>query len=145
MAFRNAAYLVDGRIDCEYQHPVLGWIPATLSSADPATAALFAAVVAAGGITPAPAAPTAAELLAAERATMVCTKFQAKAALAAIGKLTLADSVVLASGNATIQLAWAEASTFKRNSPSIAALAGALSLSETDLDDLFRAAVLIAA
>lgn len=31
---RNAVYLADGKIDCEYNHPVHGWIPFTASPND---------------------------------------------------------------------------------------------------------------
>jgi hypothetical protein len=35
MNIRNARYLVDGRIDCEIEHPQFGWIPFTASADDP--------------------------------------------------------------------------------------------------------------
>ena len=86
----------------------------------------------------------AAEVLEAERAKMVVSRFQAKAALSVAGLLAGAEAAV-AGADAMTQLAWAEAIEFRRNSPTIAALAGALSLTDTDLDDLFRAAALIEA
>lgn len=73
------------------------------------------------------------------------SRFQAKAALALAGLLPQADAAVQASGNMVLQLAWAEATTFKRNSPGIAALAPALGLDAADLDDLFVAAAEIIA
>lgn len=73
------------------------------------------------------------------------TRFQAKAALAQIGKLDLATSVVAASGDAVLQLAWAEAPSFPRHSVGINALAPALGLTQSDLDDLFRLAAGISA
>lgn len=73
------------------------------------------------------------------------SRFQAKAALAQAGLLTQADAVVMASGNAVLQLAWSEANQFQRNSPGIAALAPALGLDSAGLDDLFRAAAGIVA
>lgn len=38
MEYRNARYIEDGRIDCEINHPVYGWIPFT---ADPNDDVLF--------------------------------------------------------------------------------------------------------
>lgn len=43
------------------------------------------------------------------------------------------------------QLAWAEAVEYRRNSPTILALAAALDLSDEQVDDLFRAAMQIEA
>lgn len=31
MDYRNARFLADGRVDCEIEHPSLGWIPFTLN------------------------------------------------------------------------------------------------------------------
>jgi hypothetical protein len=75
---------------------------------------------------------------------MVCSRFQAKAALSAAGLLAGAEAAV-AAGDAITQLAWAEAVEFRRNSATINAMASALSLSDTQVDDLFRAAMLIEA
>ena len=80
----------------------------------------------------------------AERAGMVVSRFQAKAALSAAGLLEAAETAV-SGADAMTQLAWAEAIEFRRNSPAILALSGALGLSDTDLDGLFRAAALIEA
>ena len=91
------------------------------------------------------AAPvTEADTLAAERATMIVSRFQAKAALLAAGLLPNAEAIV-AGADAVTQLAWAEAVEFRRNSPTITALSGALGLTDTGLDDMFRAAALIEA
>lgn len=68
------------------------------------------------------------------------SRFQAKAALALAGLLEQANAVVAASGNVVLQLAWAEATEFKRNSPGINALAPALGLDDAALDQLFIAA-----
>lgn len=58
MQTRNAIRLPDGRIDCEVNHPVYGWIPFTADSADPAAADIFAALDATPDLPtrPAPAA-----------------------------------------------------------------------------------------
>lgn len=34
MNYRNAQYTVDGRIDCEIEHPEFGWIPFTADAND---------------------------------------------------------------------------------------------------------------
>lgn len=73
------------------------------------------------------------------------SRFQAKAALALAGKLAQADAAVQASGDVILQLAWGEATTFKRNSPGIAALAPAIGLDDAALDDLFTTAAGIVA
>lgn len=73
------------------------------------------------------------------------SRFQAKAALSLAGKLAQADAAVAASSDPILQLAWAEATTFKRNSPGIAALAPALGLDDAALDALFTTAAGIVA
>lgn len=73
------------------------------------------------------------------------SRFQAKAALALAGKLAQADAAVAASNDPILQLAWAEAATFKRNSPGIAALAPAIGLDDAALDALFTTAARIVA
>lgn len=73
------------------------------------------------------------------------SRFQAKAALAMAGLLDQANAAVAASGNVVLQLAWAEATEFKRNSPGINALAPALGLDDAALDQLFIAAAEIVA
>lgn len=150
MQARNPAYNAFGTIDLEVEHPTLGWIPFTASADDPepfgrdlhaqALAGDFGAVAA----YVAPPDPTPEELLAAERAAMICSRFQAKAALQAAGLLATIESVV-AGGDAFVQLAWAEAVEFRRTSPTIAALQSAAGLTDEQIDDLFRAAMTIEA
>lgn len=73
------------------------------------------------------------------------SRFQAKAALAQIGKLTAAEAAVMASGSVVLQLAWAEANDFRRDSPGINALAPMIGLDAAGLDALFIAAAQIEA
>lgn len=73
------------------------------------------------------------------------SRFQAKAALAQIGKLTAAEAAVMASGSVVLQLAWAEANGFRRDSPGINALAPMIGLDAAGLDALFIAAAQIEA
>lgn len=145
--WRNPIFNALGTIDCEIVHPPYGWVPFTVNPADTGAgfnvAALDAEIRAAGGIAPY-VPPSAAELLAAERARMVCSRFQAKAALAAAGLLSAAEAAV-AQADPIAQLAWAEAVEFRRSSPTIVALGAAIGLTETQIDDLFRAAMVIEA
>ncbi len=85
-----------------------------------------------------------AAYLASERARMVVSRFQAMAALMDAGLLSSVNTA-LAGAGPLAQLAWAEATEFRRNSPTIAGLAAGLGLSDTQVDDLFRAAALITA
>lgn len=87
----------------------------------------------------------AAQDLAAERAGMVASGFQVRAALAQAGLLAAIEAAVAGSGDATLQLAWAHAVQFRRDSPAIAALAPGLGMGAAQLDALFRAAMAISA
>lgn len=73
-----------------------------------------------------------------ERALMVCSRFQAKAALQAAGLLASVEAVI-AQADPFVQLAWSEAVEFRRTSPTIAALQSAVGLTDAQIDDLFRA------
>ena len=88
--------------------------------------------------------PDPTETLAREREGMVCSRFQAKAALLQAGLL---DQVQVAVDDAEpfVRIAWAEASEFRRNSPTIAALAKSVDMTDEQVDDLFRAAMEIEA
>jgi hypothetical protein len=148
--WRSPQFTVDGRIDCEINHPLHGWIPFTVDPTDAGApfdaAALDAEIRATGNVAAyvPPPEPTAEELLAAERAGMVCSRFQAKAALMGAGLLASAEAAV-AQADPVAQLAWAEAVEFRRTSPTIIALAAVLELTDEQIDDLFRAAVEISA
>lgn len=71
MEYRNAKHIEAGRIDCEINHPVYGWIPFTCDPLDTGAgldvAALYAAM-AADKNTAAYVPPTQAELDAAQAA-----------------------------------------------------------------------------
>lgn len=72
MNYRNAQYTADGRIDCEIEHPLFGWIPFTASPYDIESYGreLFARIVADGNIADyvAPPAPSDEEIAAKVRA-----------------------------------------------------------------------------
>ena len=87
---------------------------------------------------------TQSEELAAWRASTKVSRFQAFAALSAAGKLTAATNAVNAAGGVA-KLAWDNAIEFRRNSPTIAALASAVGLDDAALDALFIAAAQIEA
>lgn len=66
----------------------------------------------------------------------VVSRFQARAALYGAGLLDDVETAI-ATSDPLVQMAWADAQEFQRNSPTILALAGVLGLSESDVDELF--------
>lgn len=90
--------------------------------------------------------PTPEEALAMERARMVVSRFQARAALMQAGMLEQVE--VIMSEPDTDQLtvlAWHDATEFRRLSPAIGTIAGMIGLTDTQVDDLFRQAATIVA
>lgn len=81
---------------------------------------------------------------AAARSSMVCSRFQARAALTQMGLLDAAEAVI-GQADALTRLAWSEATEFRRMSPTIDAMGAALGLTATQLDDLFEIAMGITA
>ena len=122
--FRNAAGTIVAAISDDESHIVI--LEPGMPGFD-AAAAVAAPQVAPEPPPPAPLPPV--------------TRLQAKAALLQAGKLAQVEAVIAAS-DALTQLAWAEAAEFRRDSPTIAALASGV-LTEAELDDLFVAAALI--
>ena len=61
MNYRNAKYISEGRIDCEIEHEVHGWIPYTLDPADTKNDDLLASMALADDVA-AYVPPTQAEL-----------------------------------------------------------------------------------
>lgn len=78
----------------------------------------------------------------------VVSRFQARAAMLACpatdeafpNLLAQIDAAVDASDNAFVKLAWAEAVEWRRDSPTVNALGGAVGVSSDMLDELFRQA-----
>ena len=73
MEYRNAKHLDGGRIDCEINHPIHGWIPFTCDPTDTGAAFDVVALYAAMAADPATASyvpPTQAELDAAQAETV---------------------------------------------------------------------------
>jgi hypothetical protein len=69
------------------------------------------------------------------------SRFQARAALFEAGKLEQVETLMAAPETPMLmKLAWEDAQEFKRTSPTVAAMAAALSLTEEELDNLFISA-----
>lgn len=86
---------------------------------------------------------TPEDIAAALREDMVVSRFQGRVALSRAGLLDAAEAAAVAAGGETL-MAWQEALEWRRTSPTIAALAAALGLTDEQVDDLFRAAADIA-
>lgn len=71
----------------------------------------------------------------------VVSRFQARAALLLAGLLDDVEALMAAPGTpALAKLAWADAQEFKRNSPTVQAMAAAIGLTDAQLDELFTTA-----
>lgn len=106
----------------------------------------FAAAVQAGPSIPADMSAIEALPDPVEAATkqpgLVVSRFQCRAALMQAGLLEAAEYVVSQADELT-RMAWVDAIEFRRASPTIEALAAALGLDESGLDDLFAKAAQI--
>ena len=80
------------------------------------------------------------------RAAMACSRMQARMALHQAGRLAEVEAAV-ANAAPEVQIAWADATEFRRLSPTIAALAAALDppMSDEELDALFEQAMQVTA
>ena len=88
-----------------------------------------------GALVPAPAA------VVADAVPQIVSKFQAKAALMGAGLLAQVEQMMAdPAADALAVLAWTEAQEFRRSSPTVAAMAGALGLDAAALDALFTTA-----
>lgn len=150
MEYRNATRTArTDVIDCEINHPKFGWIPYTLDPSDTDqtvdNAALLAAMQSntdvADYVVPTP--PAAAELLAAERAAMKCSRLQGRLVL---GEATCdaldamaADTLTPWAMRQTIQ----NAIEWKRTSQAMTELGYLLGYTDTQMDDLFRVAMTV--
>lgn len=85
-----------------------------------------------------------AKALAAWREEATCTPFQGRMALADANLLAGVETAVTAADEKT-KVAWEYALIWQRNSPMIATLAGALQMTDAQIDDLFKAAAQIQA
>ena len=139
MNFRNAQYNQFGTIDCEINHPVYGWIPFTADPSDvePLGAEVFEAAKDAAGPYVSPPEPTPEEILAQERAAMICTPAQMRLVLHRMGLLAQVQAIAEADPEASI--VWEYATQIVRTSPLIEALA--TNFTPEQIDDIFRAAM----
>jgi hypothetical protein len=79
-----------------------------------------------------------------QRARMVCSRFQARAALHMAGLLPAVEEFI-ADADPLVKIAWADAVEFRRTSPTINAMAAGLGMTDEQVDDLFRTAMQIEA
>lgn len=87
---------------------------------------------------PAPSAPTSVP--------ETVTRFQARAALHLAGHLSAVEALMANEATPVLaRLAWQDALTFERQSPTVAGMAQALGLSDADIDLLFITAAQIEA
>lgn len=101
---------------------------------------------AAAGIAPQASEPPASEVQPPPPPPpIVVSRFQARAALLAAGLLDTVDAAIAASGDRFAQEAWSHAVEFRRDSPTIAAMAATMGLTGDQIDDLFAAAAQISA
>lgn len=136
---RNARATASAAIDVEWNHPQYGWIPFTASPDDAMqygreiyAQALQGEIEIAPYVPPAPTIP------------QEVTAFQARAALAAAGLLSVVTAHMASLPSDDVaRIAWEYAGGFKRTSPTIAALAPVLGLSDAQIDALFVAAAQI--
>ena len=92
------------------------------------------------GNTPEPApTPTPEEALASERAAMRCTPAQMRLTLHRMDLLTQVQAIANADPEASI--VWEYATVIERTSPLIDALGGPNGFTDTQIDDIFRAAM----
>lgn len=89
-------------------------------------------------IQPAPT-PTPEDALAAERAAMSCTPAQMRLTLHRMDLLTQVQAIADADPEASI--VWEYATVIERTSPLIDALGGPNGFTDTQIDDIFRAAM----
>lgn len=140
MNIRNPSFNSFGSIDCEINHPIYGWIPFTASMDDiePNGREIYESALAMGPAEYIPPEPTP------EPIPQSISSFQAIVALLDAGLLADVE-IAIAGADPITQLAWSRATEWRRDSPSIAAIGAALSLTDEDIDNLFIEAAKIKA
>lgn len=136
---RNPVFNAFGTIDCEVEHSEFGWIPYTASPDDCVEFGREVFRVASG--------MDVADYVAEDEPVTVpiyVSRFQARAALMDAGLLADAEIAVSSMGPLE-QLAWSDATEWRRDSPTIDAMADLLSLTSEQVDQLFISASKIVA
>lgn len=137
MEYRSAQYIEDGRIDCEINHPRFGWVPCTACQHDEPTADLFADMVENGNVAPyvPPPAPPYEEMLAEWREKAQCDMLAFQDCLIDLGRFDDAEAAI-AGADPKWRIRWDARGgvVVARNSAELASFAGAINLSEDDLD-----------
>lgn len=155
MDIRNAQYIADGRIDCEIDHPVYGWIPFTADPDDvePLGVEVFNTAKDTAAPYVAPVVDPAAAL-AAWRANRELSKADFVLALVLAEILTLQDAIAAGRGgwptalegflgyltpeqSAQVQIEWATRTMIGRTDTYVLVLGSYLGLSDAQLDAMF--------
>ncbi|MFC7067469.1 hypothetical protein [Brucella rhizosphaerae] len=84
------------------------------------------------------------EFIAPTPTPQVVSRFQARAALFAAGLLPQVENAI-SEAEPLVQMAWSDAQEFRRDSPTILALANVIGLTENQVDQLFTEAFQIVA
>lgn len=146
MQLRNAQFNAHGTIDCEIEHPVYGWIPFTASPDDVEE---FGREIHAQAMDANPAPyvppppPDPADILAAERAGMVCSRLQGRLVL---GEATCAAIDALAADPETpwaMRQTIANAIEWRRTSQAMTELGYLLGYADEQMDTLFQIAMTV--
>lgn len=133
MNIRNAKYNAQRIIDCEYQHPVYGWIPFTASPLDSEQLGRDIYALAIAGVV----APSDPVVLPIPQAV---TMRQARLALLGAGLMagvTTAINALPSPQKEAAQIEWEYSQTVERQRGFVLLLGDALGLDSAELDQLF--------
>lgn len=136
MEYRNPVFNAFGTIDCEVNHPKLGWIPFTASPDDVVEVSrdIFAEAQSSAAAYVAPSAEDA-------RLSMFpLTARQIRLGLLSAG-ITEPQVDAALSGDPAGMIEWKYASEFKRLHPLVVSLGAAFSLTPAQIDQLWTAAL----
>jgi hypothetical protein len=146
MEYRNARYNQFGTIDCEINHPRLGWLPFTASPDDAVEhgRAIHAAALAGDVAAYVPPADPTPEEARARLPNL--TARQIRLGLIANGFTldqvqTAIDAIPDAAQKAAAQVEWEYATQFERLHPLVASVGSALGLTDEQIDTLWTASV----
>lgn len=154
-AARNPAYIADGRIDCEIEHPELGWIPYTCApdTGEGEMQAIWDGLQSRDDIAPYVAPSVDAEL-EEWRTQAKVTRRAFCMALYGAGILTKGSAIQAAKGDwpaamqgaldgmteaqaTDAEVAWAAVAEVHRNDPLIGIMQQFLGMTDTQVDGLF--------